>query len=252
MVLPLHTDILKDADLSQTSAKKVRKELEDRFGVDLLERKKEIDSLVMDYVDSRVNDEESDGNDVAEASASDVEKEEKKKPATKRKAGPKKSVPPPPAKKKRTATAAPKNDESGSGSEKEEDDDNYHPKKGATKGKKAKPAKKKKAAGSDSDAGSDCDWKKEPAAKGKGKGKGNSFTRAYTLSPELAKLMGEDAMPRHAVVKKVWQIIKERNLYDPKNKQFAICDSDLQKVMGVKRFRTFGMLKYLRNHFLND
>lgn len=63
--------------------------------------------------------------------------------------------------------------------------------------------------------------------------------------------MGADSLPRHEVVKKIWAMIKERNLYDPKNKQYAICDSDLLKVMGVKRFRTFGMLKYLREHFLD-
>ncbi|GAB0088249.1 upstream activation factor subunit spp27 [Sergentomyia squamirostris] len=85
----------------------------------------------------------------------------------------------------------------------------------------------------------------------KKKGRGTGFTRPYTLSPELAALMGAEALPRHEVVKKIWAIIKERNLYDPKNKQYAICDSDLLKVMGVKRFRTFGMLKYLRDHFLD-
>lgn len=82
-------------------------------------------------------------------------------------------------------------------------------------------------------------------------GKGNGFTRPYTLSPDLAALMGAEALPRHEVVKKVWAIIKERNLYDPKNKQFAICDPELHKVMGVKRFRTFGMLKFLKPHFLD-
>lgn len=63
--------------------------------------------------------------------------------------------------------------------------------------------------------------------------------------------MGTEALPRHAVVKQIWARIKENNLYDPKNKQFAICDPELQKVMGVKRFRTFGMLKYLKDHFIN-
>lgn len=63
--------------------------------------------------------------------------------------------------------------------------------------------------------------------------------------------MGQDVMARHEVVKKIWQIIKERDLYDPKNKQFAICDDDLFKVMGVKRFRTFGMMKYLKTHFVD-
>lgn len=72
-----------------------------------------------------------------------------------------------------------------------------------------------------------------------------------TLSPELAALVGQDSMARHEVVKKVWAIIKERNLYDPKNKQFAICDDALFKVIGVKRFRTFGMMKYLKDHFVS-
>lgn len=82
-----------------------------------------------------------------------------------------------------------------------------------------------------------------------GTAKVTAFTRPLTLSPALAALMGADALPRHAVVKKVWAIIKERNLYDPKNKQYAVCDDELQKIMGVKRFRTFGMLKYLKTHF---
>lgn len=78
---------------------------------------------------------------------------------------------------------------------------------------------------------------------------GSGYTRAYKLSPQLAHLMGKDSMARHEVVKKMWALIKERNLYDPNNKQFAICDEDLMKVIGVKRFRTFGMMKYLKSHF---
>lgn len=87
------------------------------------------------------------------------------------------------------------------------------------------------------------------AGGGGGKSRGTGFTRSLQLSPELASLMGAESLPRHEVVKKMWAMIKERNLYDPKNKQYAICDNDLYKVFGVKRFRTFGMLKYLRPHF---
>jgi upstream activation factor subunit UAF30 len=50
------------------------------------------------------------------------------------------------------------------------------------------------------------------------------------------------------VVKRVWAIIKERNLYDPDNKQFAICDDELRTVIGEDRFRTFGMMKHLKHH----
>jgi len=63
--------------------------------------------------------------------------------------------------------------------------------------------------------------------------------------------MGTEQMARHEVVKKIWGIIKEKNLYDPKNKQYAICDDALLKVIGTKRFRTFGMMKYLKNHFIS-
>lgn len=86
---------------------------------------------------------------------------------------------------------------------------------------------------------------------GTGKRGGGGFTKAHQLSPELAELMGQEMMARHEVVKKIWEIIKSRKLYDPSNKQFAICDDELYKVMGVKRFRTFGMLKYLKNHFID-
>lgn len=86
-----------------------------------------------------------------------------------------------------------------------------------------KPGKKGKKKGSDSD--SDEDWgknKKAPGSTAKkggggggggGKGKGGGYTRAITLSPELAAVVGAEQMARHEVVKKVWSIIKERNLY---------------------------------------
>lgn len=42
---------------------------------------------------------------------------------------------------------------------------------------------------------------------------GGGYTKSITLSPELASLMGSESLPRHEVVKKMWAIIKERNLY---------------------------------------
>lgn len=126
---------------------------------------------------------------------------------------------------------------------KSNDDDENDDKRSSRSGpKKTKSAKRKIKKGSDDEGGD----------KPKKSGNKQGYLKCCKLSPELASLMGEDSMPRHAVVKKVWQIIKEQNLYDPKNKQFAICSPELQKVMGVKRFRTFGMLKHLRDHFIED
>ncbi|KAG0719242.1 Upstream activation factor subunit spp27 [Chionoecetes opilio] len=134
------------------------------------------------------------------------------------------------------------------------DDDDYEPgsKKLARK-PKASPKKRK----TDEDDDSDEDWGKKkklsvPAKKGPaaGRGKKSAFTKSFKLSPELADVVGSDVMPRHEVVKKLWAVIKERELQDPANKQYAICDDQLLKVIGVKRFRTFGMMKHLKDHFL--
>ncbi|KAI8422904.1 hypothetical protein MSG28_014016 [Choristoneura fumiferana] len=211
--------ILKNADLANTSSKKVRQKLEKSFDCDLTEKRKIIDQLVMDYVNSKED----------EGSEEEEEAEEEKKP-------PKRAAPK--AKKRKESS---EEDDASGGSDSDE-----------------KPAPKKKRGKKKGSDDEDADWgksKKEKTPKAKkagGRGKGGGYTRAYKLSPALAELMGEEEMPRHEVVKRVWAIIKEKKLYDPNNKQFAICDDALYKVIGTKRFRTFGMMKYLKTHFLDE
>lgn len=153
--------------------------MEEKLKVDLTQRKKEIDKLVMEAVNAMNSSED-------ESSAAS---EPEVKP-----------------KKKRKADSSEESD--------------YKPTKSA----------KKRRTSSDSE-----DWKETKKKKAGGKAKFTGFTRPYKLSPDLAKLMGCAELPRHEVVKKVWAIIKEKNLYDPKNKQYAICDQALEKVIGVKR-----------------
>lgn len=224
--------------MATMSAKKVRQQLEEKLDCDLMSRKKEIDDLVMDYVNSKDKKKsskkakESEEEDEEEEASEDEEEseEEKKKPAKRASTGKK-----PAAKKKKGSS---EESEGSEGSDAESDEE-YSP-------KIAKPAKSRKGSESDSDE----DWGKNKKGGG-GKRGGGGYTRAYTLSPELASLVGAESMARHEVVKKIWSIIKERNLYDPKNKQYAICDEDLLKVIGTKRFRTFGMMKYLKTHFID-
>ncbi|XP_050674930.1 uncharacterized protein LOC126972311 isoform X3 [Leptidea sinapis] len=235
--------ILQDANLAETSTRKVVQKLEEIFDTDLSDKKKVIDQLVMDYVNGQ-----------------ESESEEEKKPV-------KKAAKP---KKARKQSSDEEEEEDGSNecdseeekkpvkkSKKKDDDDYKKPAKRA-----ARPAKKARKASSDEDedASEDSDSeedkkpaKKKSAAKGsKAKGgKGGGYTRPLRLSPALSELMGAESMPRHEVVKQVWNIIKTKNLYDPNNKQFAICDDALYKVIGTKRFRTFGMMKYLKTHFLD-
>jgi len=74
--------------------------------------------------------------------------------------------------------------------------------------------------------------------------------KTLKLSPELAAIMGEKTMTRQQVVKKMWAFVKEHNLQDPENKRYTICNDALFKVIGEKRFLTFGMTKFLKAHFL--
>lgn len=264
--------------MEETAAKKVRLQLEANLKCDLSARKKEVDDLVMEYVNAQESDEGDDLDEEEEEEEEPPKKNDKKSAAKAKKqesddeedeedeeedeseddGAKKKGKRGAPAKRgsiaKKKKRGSDSDEEESEGSEEESDDD-YKPKKGAKGAAKKTPGRKKKG-GSDSD--SDEDWKRQAKPKGKKGaagakkgGKGTGYTRPYNLSPELAAICGAESLPRHEVVKKVWAIIKERNLYDPKNKQYAICDAELQKVIGVKRFRTFGMLKYLKPHFLD-
>ena len=113
------------------------------------------------------------------------------------------------------------------------------------KKKKSTAKKRKNAYSDDSDADSDASAKPK---KKRGGGGGGGFTKPQNLSEELADIVGKDQAPRHEVVKQVWAYIKENKLQDPKNKQFAKCDDKLMKVIGVKKFRCFGMAKFLKDH----
>lgn len=48
-------EILKNADLNVVTGKKVRRTLEDRFNIDLDDRKDRIDEMIMKYLQSREN-----------------------------------------------------------------------------------------------------------------------------------------------------------------------------------------------------
>ncbi|CAB4055384.1 UAF30 [Lepeophtheirus salmonis] len=116
------------------------------------------------------------------------------------------------------------------------------------KPKAKKPSKSRKRKDSDDDS-SDEDFKPTKAKrKSKGGGGNTGFTKPLNLSADLAIIVGKDMAPRHEVVKQVWAYIKENKLQDPKNKQFAICDEKLKKVIGETKFKCFGMAKYLKSH----
>ena len=67
-------------------------------------------------------------------------------------------------------------------------------------------------------------------------GDGQSVHHKYLISAYLQ------------VVKRMWAYIKENKLQDPKNKQMIKCDEKLSKIVPTKKFRGFGMTKYLKEH----
>jgi len=262
-------DILKDADLDNTSAKKVRMQLQEKLDCDLTERKKEVDELVMEVIDEQTQDDEEEEQEEESESEEDS----------------------PPKKKKAVAKRKTKKAESESGSEysaeaSDDDDDDEEaapsdgggsdyepdepvrigrgkPTKSKAKGrrnsddessgeewsgarKKGGVKGRKKRAGDSSD--DDSDYEKPKKKRKAGGGGGGGYTAPVKLSENLADIVGGDEMPRHEVVKRMWAYIKDNKLQDPKNKQFIKCDEKLSKVIPTKKFRGFGMVKYLKDH----
>ena len=100
-----------------------------------------------------------------------------------------------------------------------------------TKAAADKPAKAPKAAAAKSDA---------PKTSG--------IHAPVTPSPELAEVVGKDALPRSQVISKVWDHIKKNNLQNPENKREILADDKLKKVFGVDKCSMFEMNKHISKH----
>lgn len=100
--------------------------------------------------------------------------------------------------------------------------------------KKAKKATAKKAA-------------PKKAAKKKSARKPNAaFMKPLTPSATLAAVVGDKAIPRTEVVKKLWGYIKKHGLQDKKNKRMINADEKLKPVFGGKgQVSMFDMAKLI-------
>ena len=94
--------------------------------------------------------------------------------------------------------------------------------------------------------------KKKAAAKPKAKAKRTpnaAFMKAMTPSSALAGVVGNKALPRTEVTKKVWAYIKKNNLQDAKNRRQINADGALQAVFGGKKsVNMFEMTKLINKH----
>jgi len=112
-------------------------------------------------------------------------------------------------------------------------------KKAPAKKKTAKKAAPKKAA------------KKAAPKKAKAKSarKPNAaFMKPLAPSAVLAAVIGDKAVPRTEVVKKLWVYIKKNNLQDPKNRRNILADEKLKPVFGKASVTMFDMAKIISKH----
>lgn len=94
--------------------------------------------------------------------------------------------------------------------------------------------------------------KKTAAAAAGGKRKPNAaFMKEMTPSAALAEIVGTKALPRTAVVSKIWEYIKKNNLQDPKNKRQINADDKLKPIFGGKKSVTMFELTALVNKNLS-
>ena len=119
---------------------------------------------------------------------------------------------------------------------------------------KAKKAAPKKAAAKKSAAKKPAAKKAAPkkAAKktaSKKRAPNPSFMKPMQPSGQLAAVIGDKAMPRSEVTKKVWAYIKSKGLQDNKNRRMINADDKLGPVFGGKKqVSMFEMTKLVNKH----
>lgn len=69
-------------------------------------------------------------------------------------------------------------------------------------------------------------------------------------SPQLAAIVGGDALPRSEIVSKMWAYIKQHNLQNPANKREILADAKLKAIFGKDSCTMFEMNKHINAHIV--
>jgi chromatin remodeling complex protein RSC6 len=123
-------------------------------------------------------------------------------------------------------------------------------KKPAKKAPARKPAAKKAAPKKKAPAKKPTAKKAAPKKKPAAKRKPNAaFMKAMTPSAELAAVVGDKAMPRTEITKRIWDYIKKNKLQDSVNKRMINADDKLKPVFsGKKQVSMFEMTAMVAKH----
>ena len=83
----------------------------------------------------------------------------------------------------------------------------------------------------------------------KDKAPNSGFMKAMKPSEALAKIVGNQPLPRTEVTKKLWEYIKANNLQDANNKRNINADANLLAVFdGKSQVSMFEMTKLVNRH----
>jgi chromatin remodeling complex protein RSC6 len=118
---------------------------------------------------------------------------------------------------------------------------------------KKSPAKKvaKKAAAkppAKSSLGVKASAPEKKAAPAKKRTPSASFMKAMTPSAALAAVIGDKALPRTEVTKKIWEYIKKNNLQDQAKRTMINADAKLKEVFKKAQVSMFEMTKLISQH----
>ncbi|HEX9743107.1 MAG TPA: SWIB/MDM2 domain-containing protein [Nitrospiraceae bacterium] len=76
-----------------------------------------------------------------------------------------------------------------------------------------------------------------------------AFMKPMHPSASLGEVIGDKAIPRTVVTKKIWQYIKRHKLQDKKNRRMINADEKLKPVFGGKKqVSMFEMTKLVSRH----
>ena len=109
-------------------------------------------------------------------------------------------------------------------------------------------AKKKKGAKKSAKKAMKRPAKKAKKASGKKRKPNAAFMKPMQPSAALGAVVGNSAMPRTEVTKKLWQYIKRNGLQDAKERRMINADDKMRAVLGKGRVSMFEMTKLVNKH----
>jgi len=75
-----------------------------------------------------------------------------------------------------------------------------------------------------------------------------AFMKPLTPSATLAAVIGDKAIPRTEVTKKIWEYIKKHDLQDAKNRRNINADAKLKPLFGKDQVSMFELTKIISGH----